>query len=109
METLEAITIVIFGVGLLLLFMLLVAVWRVGGGVLRVERRLAEMAEREKGDLPDPVEVIASRRSVPDRSRDGAFLEFLSEDAGRRQLPKREQFAAYRTWRKERGLNWTKE
>lgn len=106
METSEAITIVIFGVGLLILFMLLVSVWRVGGTLARLERRIAEMAEAEKA-RETAMAIPEGRGSrEPDRSRDGAFLRFLEEDAGRRKLSKAEQFAQYRQWRKARGLNW---
>lgn len=40
-------------------------------------------------------------------SAGGAFEMFLGEDPARRKLPKSEQFAAYRRWRQEKGLNWT--
>ena len=36
------------------------------------------------------------------------FEEFLNEDPERRRLTKKEQFKAYRAWRSERGLNWSK-
>lgn len=36
----------------------------------------------------------------------GPFLDFLNEDPARREMPKKEQFAAYRRWRSARGLNW---
>ncbi|MES2983400.1 MAG: hypothetical protein V4727_13900 [Verrucomicrobiota bacterium] len=34
------------------------------------------------------------------------FEEFLNEDPSRRSLNKKEQFAAYRDWRSQKGLNW---
>lgn len=34
------------------------------------------------------------------------FAMFLEEDPSRRELPKKEQFEAFRRWRNERGLNW---
>ncbi len=34
------------------------------------------------------------------------FAVFLEEDPSRRELPKKEQFEAFRRWRSERGLNW---
>jgi hypothetical protein len=34
------------------------------------------------------------------------FEEFLNEDPSRRSLGKKEQFAAYRDWRSQKGLNW---
>ena len=36
------------------------------------------------------------------------FEEFLNEEPERRKLTKKEQFKAYRAWRSEKGLNWTK-
>ncbi|MGB6223515.1 hypothetical protein [Haloferula sp.] len=34
------------------------------------------------------------------------FQEFMMEDPKRAGLPKKEQFAAFRKWRAEKGLNW---
>lgn len=34
------------------------------------------------------------------------FEVFLNEDPTRRSLGKKEQFAAYRDWRSQKGLNW---
>ena len=42
-------------------------------------------------------------------TKESDFMTFLSEDAARKTLPKREQFAAYREWRQRRGLNWPHE
>ena len=36
------------------------------------------------------------------------FEEFLNEDPKHRTLPKKDQFKAYRKWRAEKGLNWSK-
>jgi hypothetical protein len=36
------------------------------------------------------------------------FEEFLDEDPQRRDLGKKEQFAAFRAWRSAKGLNWSK-
>ena len=36
------------------------------------------------------------------------FEEFLNEDPERGKLTKKEQFKAYRAWRTEKGLNWSK-
>lgn len=46
-------------------------------------------------------------KAKTDASMGGAFEGFLDEEPGRRALPKGEQFAAYRKWRQEKGLNWT--
>ena len=62
----------------------------------RIERRLAgETTHREDG-------VVAAEIQPG-----GAFEAFLNDDPSRRELPKREQFAAYRQWRHERGMNWS--
>jgi len=45
-----------------------------------------------------PVEVAAG----------GAFEAFLNEDSTRRSMAKSDQFAAYRQWRKEKGMNWSR-
>lgn len=103
METTEAITITILGVGLLVLCMLLAAVWRVGGCLLRLERRLAE-----QGDLALAAKAANNLLPLPaEPPADGAFAEFLAEDPQRRDLPKREQAETYRRWRRNRGLNWS--
>jgi hypothetical protein len=39
-------------------------------------------------------------------SRSGAFVRFMSEHPELAELTKSEQFAAFRNWRKEQGLNW---
>lgn len=49
----------------------------------------------------------ASRNAVEVQSGTN-FEEFLKEDPERHKLSKNEQFKAYRAWRSERGLNWSK-
>ena len=39
--------------------------------------------------------------------KESAFDQFLAEDSERLALSKSEQFAAYREWRKEKGMNWS--
>lgn len=57
------------------------------------ERRL----KQESDAAPLPAETAIG----------GAFETFLSEDPNRRNMGKGEQFAAYRRWRQENGLNWS--
>ena len=40
-------------------------------------------------------------------STESAFDQFLAEDPERLKLSKTEQFAAYREWRKVKGMNWS--
>lgn len=65
----------------------------------RIEKRVAEGTVR--GEAPD------AAPSHAETSAGGAFETFLKEDPARRGLPKGEQFAAYRRWRQENGLNWS--
>ncbi len=84
-------------IGLLVLLMLIC--WRISLRLTRIERKLADSAPR-----PDP---DGSMPTAAETSAGGAFETFLSEDPSRRSLPKAEQFAAYRRWRQENGLNWS--
>lgn len=65
----------------------------------RIQRRM--MGSLEGGDGPD------SATAGIETSAGGAFEMFLSEDPSRRSLAKGEQFAEYRKWRQEKGLNWS--
>lgn len=77
-----------------LLVLLLLLVFRISGRLARMEVLLGQgQNHRETGD------------SAP--SAGGAFEIFLNEDPARRDLPKAEQFSAYRQWRHERGMNWS--
>ena len=65
--------------------------------VARIERRLASQS-------------LAKERSAHVESQEGSesvFDQFLAEDPARLKLSKTEQFAAYREWKKERGLTWS--
>jgi hypothetical protein len=65
----------------------------------RIGLRLMELQQSRQGGESAPV--------AADIAAGGAFEMFLSEDAVRRELPKSEQFAEYRKWRQERGMNWS--
>jgi len=84
-------------VGLLVCLLLLgVAIFR---RLARIERRLnGGSGSKETAGAPAP--AVESQPG-------GAFEAFLREDPAHRELPKREQFAAYRRWRHERGMNWS--
>lgn len=88
----------------LLLILVLVAL-RISGRVARIERLMAREAS---GEAEPPLEV-AGGRSDPAQGSEAQrkeFEQFLKEDESRCKLPKKEQFAAFRAWRKERGLTW---
>lgn len=87
-------------VALGLLVILLALAFGIHHRLTRIEKRLSGVAERrdETESTPSPAETSAG----------GAFEMFLEEEPERRKLPKREQFANYRKWRQEKGLNWSK-
>lgn len=74
--------------------------------MMRLMRRVSQIAiasartdkEREKEREERERELVVKNES--------AFESFLKEDPSRMQLTKSEQFAAYRQWRKNKGLNW---
>lgn len=83
--------------GLLILVLLL---------VLRISSRLSRM-ERAGGHSPSHTEPVVTVPTQAETSPGGAFEAFLAEDSSRRELPKGEQFSAYRQWRHDKGMNWS--
>lgn len=87
-------------VGLQVILMLQVA------GLSARVRRLRD----SRGSVPvqATVESGGSLEEVKARNSEQKqwFARFLEEDPSRRDLPKKEQFEAFRRWRNERGLNW---
>lgn len=82
-----------------ILLILLTTILGISRTMDRLERRLADLGQggAAQGSAPSASEAAAG----------GAFETFLSEDPGRRHLPKAEQFAEYRRWRQDQGLNWS--
>ncbi len=75
--------------------------------IARLSGRVKRMA------LPSPAAAPASSQDAElaeQKARNAEqkqwFAVFLEEDPSRRELPKKEQFEAFRHWRSERGLNW---
>jgi len=83
--------------GLLVLVLLL---------VFRISRRLARMESLIPREFISP-ETAEETPSAAETSPGGAFETFLNEEPGRREMTKGEQFAAYRRWRQENGMNWS--
>lgn len=83
-----------------LLVILLALAFGIHHRLTRIEKRLSGAADRrdDSDSSPSPAETSAG----------GAFEMFLAEEPERQKLPKREQFANYRKWRQEKGLNWPK-
>lgn len=77
---------------------LLIALLRLSGKVSRLFRLIASPVPAASQDLADRKEANGEQKKW--------FAEFLAENPARRELPKKEQFAAFRRWREEKGLNW---
>lgn len=96
-QNLLTVAIIVAGLLLFCLFVLLRISWRLA----RIEKRRGSQpatARKSEGAVKsEPAET-------PDMS--GPFGKFLSERPELNQATKGEQFAAYRKWRKEQGLNW---
>ena len=107
METTEAITITVLCLGTVAIFLLLIAVWRVGDTLLRVERLLKDSTEPRTTEpqLVPPPAAAPQRTPLP--AKEGAFAEFLAATPEARKMSKNEQAEAFRKWRKARGLNWS--
>lgn len=87
-----------FGTVLFLQVVLLVAVLRLSARVSRLFRLIASPVPPASQELADRKEATGEQKKW--------FAEFLAEDPARRDLPKKEQFAAFRRWREDKGLNW---
>ena len=74
--------------------------------VMRISSRLSRL-EKADGKSSSHAESAAQAPSKGETSAGGAFEAFLAEDPSRRDLPKGEQFSAYRRWRQDNGMNWS--
>lgn len=76
--------------------------------LLGLHHRLGRIESRLAQPKTDPRKGNSSTSSGTHSDEDeGPYEQFLAEDPQRLGLSKSEQFAAYREWRKERGLNWS--
>ena len=80
--------------------LLLLLVWLAIRSARRL-RRLERLLEARDA-------VVAAAPSAAPSAPRGEFETFLAEDPARQQLAKSEQFSAYRRWRRDKGLNWSK-
>ncbi len=74
--------------------------------VMRISSRLSRL-EKFGGQSSAQAEPAGQAPSKGETSAGGAFEAFLAEDPSRRDLPKGEQFSAYRRWRQDNGMNWS--
>ena len=88
-------------VALLVTLILLMILLGIGikASLRRIEIKLGQAPAQRQG--PDPMGAMT------DSDPEGPFEQFLAEDPQRLTMPKSEQFAAYREWRKQNGMNWS--
>jgi hypothetical protein len=98
---------IILGVGIAFFFVIIVQLLRIAGRLKRIEQTLKPSVSRM---VPPEIHSTPQIESAPasETSNASSFEEFLNEDPSRRELSKAEQFSAFRKWRDEKGLNWSK-
>ncbi|HEX5790836.1 MAG TPA: hypothetical protein VFY13_06760 [Luteolibacter sp.] len=89
------------GVILIVLFAALLLLLGIRSALGRLEGRLEQLARRPESASREP------ESSADNHEQNTAFERFLAEDPARVTLPKSEQAAAYRQWRRENGMNWS--
>ncbi len=90
------------GAILILQLVMLSMLASLSGKVARLSRReaAAAPAAQPAGEVAEVKEANSEQKQL--------FAVFLEEEPSRRELSKKEQFAAFRRWRDEKGLNWKK-
>ena len=83
-------------ISLSLLIAMMILLLSIRVAVARIEARISRALQNPE---PSP--------STDKEGSGSAFDQFLAEDPERLGLSKTEQFAAYREWRKEKGMNWS--
>lgn len=89
------------GVILVALFAALLLLLAIRSALGRLEGRLEQLLRRPEGTSRE------GESSAENPEQNSAFERFLAEDPTRVNLPKSEQAAAYRQWRRENGMNWS--
>lgn len=92
-------TVILLYICIGLLVLAVVLIFRVSRKLSRLEGQISKKVDRSEASEHGP--------SLAETSPGGAFEAFLAEDPARLQLTKAEQFAAYRQWRHEKGMNWS--
>jgi hypothetical protein len=90
------------GTTLFLLLLVWIGQHRLRSQLRRIEDRLSTTGIPSTGGM----EASLSDRKGENREQKRLYQEFLDEEPARKDLAKKEQFAAFRKWRKDRGLNW---
>ena len=73
--------------------------------VLSLSKKVTRLSRKEaQREAPAVPELTEQREANSEQKQ--LFRLFLEENPARRELSKKEQFAAFRRWREEKGLNW---
>lgn len=97
-----ALLVLSFGVLSVLLLLALIFLLKISYRLRQMELQNTSLEE----DVTAEVVSVTKPRSTAEASE---FEKFLQEDGTRRMLSKREQAAAFRDWRKQRGVTWGKD
>lgn len=89
--------------GILLLLVLIVLLLLLG---LTLGLRSA-VARLEHRQIHHPDGKEAAVRNAESEAKESAFQAFLAEDPRRLALSKSDQSAAFREWRRQKGMNWS--
>jgi hypothetical protein len=89
----------------ILLPLLLLLVFLVFLIVIRISSRLRRIEILMRESQGAAAELAVTKRDNP-KTEQSEYEEFLREDGTRRSLSKREQSAAFREWRRQRGKTW---
>jgi hypothetical protein len=90
---------------LIAVLLIVVMLWIVMTRMVARMRRLEDLL----GGVAEEKEEPATTKKDLRRIARSEFDQFLEEDGKRRMLKKSEQAAAFREWRRERGLTWNAE
>ncbi len=91
--------VIILGVIVFLLFVILLMILKMMSRLQKMERHIYSGQDAEIND-------VQQSKVMDKKSKHSEFEEFLTQDGQRRMLSKREQAAAFREWRRQRGLTW---
>lgn len=75
--------------------------------LLLLIRVLLKLGKIERALISPSRETSTDPPTASESSPGGAFEAFLAEDPALRDLPKSEQFRAFRKWRQKNGMNWS--
>jgi len=96
---------IIFAILLVLALVLLALILSWMGRLHGTLARIAQCVETLK-ESSAPVTQDDARQADQSADTGGAFAAYLAEDPSRALLPKREQSAQFREWRKTHGMTW---